>query len=227
MFVTIEQKFMGKENQITETQATMLGFIEDYILSNSRPPTFRDIQKGVKISSLSMVSHHLDALREAGQIEFSEGSSRGVWVKGLPKPGDFVRVALCGTITCDGEHGVPQEDSIDPRAADDWIPVARSLVGNVKPDELYALRASGDSMIDAMINDGDLVIMRKNFDFKDGGLYAIRLNDRNETTLKRVFKEGKKFKLKPENPSLKPYYVDAKVAQLQGRVVCVVRAMVV
>jgi repressor LexA len=216
---------MANEGKITETQQNMLGFIEDYILSHSRPPTFRDIQKGVKISSLSMVSHHLDALREAGQIEFSEGSSRGVWVKGLPKPGDFVRVAMCGTITCDGEHGVPQEESIDPKTAEDWIPVARSLVGDVKPDDLYALRASGDSMIDAMINHGDLVIMRKNFDFKDGGLYAIRFTDRNETTLKRVFKEGKRFKLKPENPELKPYYVDAKAAQLQGRVVCVVRAI--
>jgi repressor LexA len=216
---------MSKAKSITETQQSMLEYIEDYILGNSRPPTFRDIQRGVNISSLSMVSHHLDALQEAGQIEFSEGSSRGVWVKGLPKPGDFVRVPLCGVITCDGEHGVPKEDSIDPKAAEDWIPVARSLVGTVKPDELYALRASGDSMIDAMINDGDLVIMKKSFDFKDGGLYAVLLNERNETTLKRVFKEGKKLKLKPENPNLKPFYVDAKAAQLQGRVVCVVRAM--
>ena len=92
-------------------------------------------------------------------------------------------------------------------------------------EDLYALRASGDSMIDAMINDGDLIIMHRNFDYKDGGLYAVMLSDRNETTLKRVFKDGKKFKLKPENPRLKPFWVDAQTIQLQGRVVCVVRAM--
>ncbi len=213
-----------KENRITDTQEMMLAFIEDYILTNSRPPTFRDIQRGVKISSLSMVSHHLDALQEAKQIEFSEGSSRGVWVKGLPKPGDFVRVPMVGVITCDGEHGVPTPEADVLRSADDWIPVARSLVGNVKPEELYALKASGESMIDAMINDGDLVIMRKSFEYKDGGLYAVLINGK-DTTLKRVFKEGKRFKLKPENPGMQPFYVDAKNAQLQGRVVCVVRAM--
>ncbi len=217
---------MTRQNQrITESQQSMLSFIQDYILTNGRPPTFRDIQRGANISSLSMVSHHLDALRDAGEIEFSEGSSRGVWVKGLPKPGDFMRVPMCGVITCDGEHGVPTPDADALRNAEDWIPVARSLVGNAKMEDLYALRASGDSMIDAMINDGDLIIMRRNFDYKDGGLYAVMLSDRNETTLKRVFKDGKKFKLKPENPRLKPFWVDAQTTQLQGRVVCVVRAM--
>jgi repressor LexA len=212
-------------NQINDSQQAILEYIQDFILNEGRSPTFRDIQKGANISSLSMVSHHLNALRDAGVIDIKEGSSRGVWVHGLPKPSDFLRVPLVGVITCDGEHGVPTPEPDALRSAEEWIPVARSLVGNAKIDDLYALRASGDSMIDAMINDGDLIIMRRNFEYKDGGLYAVILNDKNETTLKRVFKEGKKLKLKPENPTLKPFYVDARAAQLQGRVICVVRAI--
>jgi repressor LexA len=209
--------------EITETQESILEFIEDYIVQNSRPPTYRDIQNGTKppISSLSMVKHHLNALEEGGHIEYIKGSSRGVWVSQLPKPGDFLKVPLCGVITC-GAGPAPTPDADALRNPEDWVTVARGLIGRTDSD-LYALRAKGDSMIDAMINDGDLVILRKTSELQNGGLYAVFLNDKNESSLKRVYQEGKRLKLKPENPTLKPFYVDARHAEIQGKVVCVVR----
>ena len=85
------------------------------------------------------------------------------------------------------------------------------------------LEVKGNSMIDALINDGDIVIMRRDQEVRNGDLAAVFLTDRNESTLKRVYREGKRLKLKPENPTMKPFYVDARYAQIQGRVVCVIR----
>jgi repressor LexA len=90
-------------------------------------------------------------------------------------------------------------------------------------EDLYALEVKGDSMIDALINDGDIVVMKRVADVRNGDLAAVLLTDKNETTLKRVFHEGKRLKLKPENPTMKPFYVDARHAQIQGRVMCVIR----
>ena len=116
---------------------------------------------------------------------------------------------------------MPTPDADALRSADDRIQIARSLVKDT--DDLFALIASGDSMIDALIHDGDIIIMKKETDVKNGELAAVFLTEKNESTLKRVYKEGKRLKLKPENPTLKPFYVDARFAQIQGRVMCVIR----
>ena len=115
----------------------------------------------------------------------------------------------------------PTPDADALASADKWVQVDRSLVG--KTDDLYALEVKGNSMIDALINHGDIVIMRKVQEVRNGDLAAVFLTEREETTLKRVYLEGERMMLKPENPLMEPFYVDASMAQIHGRVVCCLR----
>jgi repressor LexA len=84
------------------------------------------------------------------------------------------------------------------------------------------LRVSGDSMIDAMVNDGDIVIMRKENDARNGDMVAVWLSD-DTTTLKYFFREGDQIRLQPANPTMEPIYVDPGEVQVQGKVMMVLR----
>jgi repressor LexA len=132
---------------------------------------------------------------------------------------DVISIPLVGRIVASEPAPTPEADAL--RDAENSVQIARSLVGS--EDGLYALEVKGNSMIDALINDGDIVVMRSNTEVKNGDLAAVFLTDRNESTLKRVYREGKKLKLKPENPTMKPFYVDARHAMIQGKVMCVIR----
>lgn len=88
---------------------------------------------------------------------------------------------------------------------------------------IYALRVKGDSMIDALINDGDIVIMRYDETVHDGEMVAVWLKDEGSTTLKRFYQEGDRVRLQPANPTMDPIYVDPKSIKVQGKVVAVVR----
>jgi repressor LexA len=108
-----------------------------------------------------------------------------------------------------------------------FVDIARSMLpGREKVDELFALEVRGDSMIDAMVNDGDYVIMRPAQDVRNGEMVAVWLDDRSETTLKYFYKEGKRIRLQPANPTMDPIYIDdiANV-RVQGKVVMVIRSL--
>jgi repressor LexA len=106
--------------------------------------------------------------------------------------------------------------------ADESIDLTTDIVSDT--DDLFALEVQGDSMVDAMINDGDIVILRPHVDVHDGDMVAIWLVDREETTLKYIYREGSRVRLQPANPTMKPIYIDdPRTVQVQGRVVAVVR----
>jgi len=209
--------------QLTEPQQRILAFISRYMAEHNVPPTIREIQKGAGISSTSMVSYHLKALERAHLVSRYERRSRGVVLarSANARARNVVSVPIVGRIVASAPAPTPDPDALAD--AENTIEVARSLVGS--GDGLYALEVKGDSMIDALINDGDIVILRRTTEVNNGDLAAIFLTDRNESTLKRVYREkgGLRLKLKPENPNMKPFYVDARHAQIQGKVVCVIR----
>jgi repressor LexA len=107
------------------------------------------------------------------------------------------------------------------------INIARSLLPpREKMDDLFALEVQGDSMIDAMVNDGDIVIMRSINQAENGEMVAVWLTDRDETTLKYFFNENGKVRLQPANPTMKPIIIDNPAqVQVQGKVVLVIRRM--
>jgi repressor LexA len=189
------------------------------------PPTIREIQHGTGTSSTSMVSYHLKGLESKHLINRYERRSRGVLPQSVSRAAaamrDVISVPIVGRIVASEPAPIPEADAL--RDAENTVQIAKSMVGS--EDGLYALEVKGNSMIDALINDGDIVVMRKTEDVRNGDLAAVFLTDRNESTLKRVYREkdGRRLKLKPENPTMKPFYVDARNAMIQGRVMCVIR----
>jgi repressor LexA len=103
----------------------------------------------------------------------------------------------------------------------DTIELPRGFV----PEEegVYALKVKGNSMIDALINDGDIVVMRHAETAENGEMVAAWLRDKEETTLKRFYHEGQQIRLQPENQTMEPIYVDPDKVDIKGRVVAVIR----
>ena len=133
----------------------------------------------------------------------------------------MVRVPMIGQIAA----GEP----IPVLAADDWIAHEGAETIEVTEDvtrgreNLYALKVRGTSMIDALINDGDLVIMQHAITAENGEMVAAWLKDEKETTLKRFYHEGSKVRLQPANSQMEPIYVDADKVEVQGKVIGVIR----
>jgi repressor LexA len=93
-----------------------------------------------------------------------------------------------------------------------------------KVEELFALEVSGDSMIDAMVSDGDIIIMKPAKNVHNGDLVAIWLRDKDETTLKYFYLENGRVRLQPANPTMKPIYIDdPSTVDIQGKIVMIIR----
>jgi repressor LexA len=108
---------------------------------------------------------------------------------------------------------------------DEAIEMTRDLLPS-KPDGLFALEVQGDSMIDAMINDGDIVVMRREPEWRNGDMVAVWLKDREETTLKHIYREGNAVRLQPANPTMDPIVVEnPESLEVQGKVMLVVRQL--
>jgi repressor LexA len=229
---------------LTDRQHKILEVLDDYYKENGYPPSIREICKEANISSTSVTNYYLTQLEEMGYIERDGHVSRGIrLVKPLDDLGeavtaplkqaakavrqvaeDFLRLPLMGRIVASAPAPVPSSD-FNYFDAESFVDVARSMLpSREKGDGLYALEVQGDSMIDAMINDGDIVIMKPVEQARNGELVAIWLRDRDETTLKYFFRENGRVRLQPANPTMKPIYIDdPRIVQVQGKVVMVVR----
>jgi len=209
---------------LSERQSKILSFLKTFTLDNGYPPTIREIGEAVGITSTSVVNYNLDALQRGGFIYRDRTVSRGIrLVDGLEEltgAVDLVRIPLLGRIAA-GEPLRVFSDGFDGET--DTIELTRDLISN--EEGVYALKVKGTSMIDALINDGDIVIMRHTETANNGDMVAAWLRDREETTLKRFFHEGSRIRLQPENQTMEPIYVDPAQVDIKGRVVAVIRQL--
>ncbi len=211
---------------LSARQDRMLIFIREFFADHSRPPTIREIGRAVGISSTSVVNYNLNILQEKGFIQRDREVSRGVKLvetematQAAGLEGSVVRVPLLGRIMA-GEP-VPVPDSA-PMDVEESIALTRDIVQESGP--IYALQVKGDSMIDALIHDGDIVIMKAQSEARNGDLVAAWLKAERETTLKRFYWEDEgRVRLQPANPTMKPIYVKASNLQIQGKVIAVIR----
>jgi repressor LexA len=229
---------MRKTEKLSERQRNILRFMERYFLNNGFPPTIREIGEATGINSTSVVNYNLNKLVRMGYLQRTATLSRGLRLvktaSGTPfvaapngksaiKPAEALRVGLYGQIVA-GEP-VPVPDDITPHD-DEAVEVTPMQLGGVDPSEVFALRVKGDSMVDAMIQDGDIVILRKTNTVRNGDMVAVWLQERGETTLKYFYhEEGDRVRLQPAHPMMDPIYVSAKGCQVQGRVVSVIRML--
>jgi len=221
---------MRDRTKLSERQRGILRFMETYLESQGFPPTIREIGEATGINSTSVVNYNLNKLVDAGYLSRASAKSRGIRLtenhKTLPKPvivpQSFVRVPMVGQIVASAPVAVP-DDVGYYYDQDDMIEVSSWLLGSADVSEVFALRVKGDSMIDAMIGDGDIVVFKKQAYAENGDMVAVWLDERGETTLKRFFHEGERVRLQPEHPTMGPIYVDAAHCQIQGRVLSVIR----
>jgi len=214
-----------KSKGITDKHIKVLEFLMDYQNKFGRPPSIREIGEKVKISSTSVVNYYLDQLEKNGHIERDRKISRGVRLTGRTPLGDMFRVPMLGVIQAGEPIPVPANADFGSFTPEDSIEIAMSLMpAKEKGKELFALQVQGESMIDAMVNDGDIVILKPTQDARNGDMVAVWLSDRNETTLKFFFKEKDKYRLQPANPTMKPIYIDkSESLEIKGKVVMVIR----
>ncbi len=220
---------------LTPRRQEVLKYIFSCLQKFGRPPTVRELQKKMGVRSTAVVKHHLDWLERGGYIERTSRSSRGLrlteramaWLAeqglvgeepwGAATASDIVRIPIAGYIVA-GEP-VFAEPTLDEDV--DILELTRDIL----PDEsdVYALRVRGDSMVDASVHDGDLVILRRQEEARNGDMVAVWLLDDQETTLKYFYQEGSKVRLQPANPAYEPIIKPSEVVQVQGKVMAIIR----
>lgn len=216
----------AKQKPLSEKQKAILKFMENYIEQHRFPPTIRDICNATGIKSTSVVNYNLNKLVNAGLLQRSQRKSRGLRLKelaGAQKVSrEIARVPLIGTIGASEPVPVP-EDIGSHYDEDDLIEVMPMLLRGCDPAEVFALRVKGQSMIDAMIREGDIVVFHKQEVARDGEMVAVWLSERGETTLKYFYNEGDRIRLQPAHPTMPPIYVNPAQCHIQGRVLSVIR----
>lgn len=213
---------------LSERQERILAFIRQYGIEHGFPPTIREIGKAVGISSTSVVKYNLDQLQKKGKLERSDEISRGLRLKedhsARPPRGDtpmlrpipkLGRISAGAPIPAAGQQDNPFGDEV-LTLTDDLAPAG---------GDLYALQVQGDSMIDALVYDGDWVIIRHQTTAQPRDMVVAWIKDREETTLKYYFPEGDIVRLQPANPAYQPIPVPADQLEIQGKVVAVFRRL--
>lgn len=209
---------------LSERQQRMFEFISRFTQEKGRPPTIREIGGHVGISSTSVVNYNLNILAREGLISREKEVSRGLRVvgaKGTHNGNGAIQIPLLGVISAGHPIPVP-EAGLTPYEGE-----TLSLTRDIIKDEhgLFALKVKGNSMIDALINDGDIVVMKRQETADNGDMVAVWLKEEKETTLKRIYREKKRIRLQPMNPTMKAFYADANNVEVQGKVVLVVRQL--
>ncbi|MFQ5924096.1 MAG: transcriptional repressor LexA [Anaerolineales bacterium] len=211
--------------KLSDRQRKMLDFIRIFGLQNGYPPSIREIGGAVDISSTSVVNYNLNRLVEQGYLDRDQNVSRGLRLteKLSSQVNDIVRVPLVGRIFASEPVPVPSTDS-PMFGADEAIEITQDLLS--AKEDLFALEVKGDSMIDAMISDGDIVVMQRRPEWSNGDMVAVWLKDKEETTLKHIYRDGNTVRLQPANPTMQPILIeDPENLEVQGKVMLVLRQL--
>ena len=210
--------------ELSAKQQRILECIQEFISDHDYPPSIRQIQEACKISSTSVVDYNLRILEKEGYIRRDREVSRAIEL--LEPGGRRPRVAsipIIGTIAAGQPIPVPTSDTWRSFDSDETLEVPPDMVGG--RENVYALRVKGNSMIDALVNDGDIVIMESTATAQNGDMVAAWLKQEQEATLKRFYREGSRVRLQPANETMQPIHTDADNVLVQGRVIGAIRAL--
>ena len=189
------------------TLCKMEKYIKEYQAENGRSPSYRNIMHGIGMSSLNLVQRYVLALEKDGRIQRTRLGN--IELPSRFDKGETTIAPLIGTIACG-------EPCLEIEHIEDSFELPRSLFGSGK---LFTLYARGNSMVEAGINDGDLIVLRKQDYADDGEIVVAMIN--GETTLKRIFRRNGKVILHPENKEMKDIVV--KDCEIQGVLVSCIK----
>ena len=229
-----------KKTGLGERHIKIMTFLEKFQKANGYSPSIREIGKNIGVNSTSLVDYYLKQLEEKGFIERNQNISRSIRIIRFLTPegkvkeetedykstlmSNLVSIPVAGRIVASNPIPMPVSDVnyYDPETS---VDIARSLLPTKENEsELFALEVDGDSMVDAMINDGDIVIMKRAQQADNGEMVAVWIDDNDETTLKYFYKEKNRIRLQPANPTMKPIFInDLAKVRIMGKVVLVIR----
>jgi repressor LexA len=209
--------------RLSDRQEKILEYIEQYVEEHGYPPSMREIGEAVGISSTSVTDYNLNVLEREGYLRRDPERSRGINLVGRDTGGRRGRTPT---------HSVPVIGRIaagEPiEAVEDREQI--TLTPDIAEEGVYALRVKGKSMIEDCIDDGDLVIVRRQETANNGDIVVALVTDtptgEGQATLKRFYRERDTIRLQPANSTMEPIYVSPEALRIQGRVVSVIRQFV-
>lgn len=196
---------------LTKKQREVYNFIRQFIDDNGYAPSFDEIGRALKLSSLATVHKHIANLEKKGAIKRSPNKSRSIELEMVPFDPNTVRVNIMGIIAA----GQPIEAIEHP----EQINIPEQFL---KSNEVFVLRVKGDSMIDEQIRHGDLIIVERRNTAENGDTVVALIND-SEATVKKFYREKEQIRLQPANESMKPILVDPAKVKIQGVVIGLMR----
>ncbi len=208
---------------LSPKQKRILQFIRKFIDARGYPPTVRDIVNGCEISSTSVVAYNLARLETGGYIRRHAKISRGVeFLATRQNHQNIVTIPIIGEIAAGEPIPVPNSETWDTIPTEE-LEVTEDLTRGKQ--RVYALKVKGNSMIDALIKDGDIVLMEYVSNAENGDMVAVWLKAEKEVTLKRLFREANSIRLEPANTQMHPIYTTPDNAEIQGKVITVIRQL--
>lgn len=198
---------------LSDKERALLSYIKERLVDQV-PPTVREICRDLGIKSTSSAHRYLKSLEAKGYITMGDNENRVIRLVGS-EMSRIAQVPLLGTVTA-GQPVLAFEEVVD------YIPFALHSCGNAPSNELFALKVRGDSMIEAAILDGDVVVVRQCSSVPNGEIAVVLVEE--EATVKRFYKENGHYRLQPENSEMEPIIVES--CRILGRVVAVIRSLV-
>lgn len=210
---------MGRKSTKPEK---IMDFIRRFEERNGYPPSIRDIARGCNISSTSVVKYNLNILQNCGYIRCHGEVARGIEVIDRDSYNGCKReIPVIGQIAAGKPIPVPESGTWDTVNVAEKIELTEDIVRG--REGLYALKVKGWSMVDALVSDGDMVLMEYVNSVDNGEVAAIWLREEKEATLKKFYVEGDRIRLQPANQMMEPIYVNPDNVEIQGRVIAVIR----
>jgi repressor LexA len=207
--------------RVSDTRSRILNFIRRFLDRRGYAPTVRDIARGCNISTPSVVQYHLNMLEEQGFIRRDPEVFRSIQLVEIKREA-ISRVPLLGTIAAGSPIPVPAPDSWTT-TPEETLQLTSELTQDKK--DIYALRVKGTSLVDAFVDDGDIVIIQQASTVEDGELAAVWLKNRQEVTLKKIYREKGRIRLQPANKTMQPMYFAPEEVEIQGKVIAVLRKL--
>lgn len=228
---------------LSERHRKILEFLTVFQEKHGYSPSIRQIGDSINVKSTSLVDYYLNQLEQRGHISREGRVSRSIRVLEPVHPvvetnkvatairdagaalRDLVNIPLLGRIVASAPIPMPPASGLGYFDPESGVEIARSMLApREKISELFALEVQGESMIDAMINDGDIVILKPAVDATNGEMVAVWLDDKDETTLKYFYREGSHVRLQPANRTMDPIIIaDPSHLRIMGKVVLVIR----
>ena len=193
---------MKAKKELTKRQKDVLDYIKKYISEHGYPPATKEIGQAIGLSSPATVHTHIKKLEDAGVIKKTDSKFRTIELlvdnEYDNKKKDIIKVPLLGTVAC----GNPIEAIENP---DEWFTMPVSIIPT--KEEVFALKTTGESMINKGIYDGDIVIIKRCKTAHNGDM-VVAMTDDAEVTLKTFYKENGYVRLQPENDNMDPIIVN-------------------